>query len=103
MAKVKLAANPTFKKKVVIPTPDGDLDIEFEFRHKSKDELVAFQQNSQGRADIEVVMEIACGWGYDEAAFSRDSVETLLNDRHAAAMTIVTTYFVALTQAKLGN
>lgn len=103
MAKLKLAANPTFRKKVGIPTPDGDLEIEFEFRHKSKSALVEFQQGAQGREDIDLVMEIACGWGYEDEPFNRESVATLLEERHAAAVAIVGAYIGGLTQARLGN
>ena len=103
MAKVKLAANPTFRAKVGIPTPDGSLEIEFQFRHKTKQGLLTFQKEASDRDDIDVVMEIACGWNYDEESFSRDAVQTLLDERHAAAMEIVKGYMLALTQGRLGN
>jgi hypothetical protein len=102
VSSIRLTAAPTWRKEVVIPTPEGDLKLEVDFRHKTRAELQAFRDSSANREDVDVVMEIVAGWVSD-VPFNRDEVAKFLEDRHQAAMALAKVYMMAYSQAVLGN
>lgn len=102
MARLSLAANPTFRAKVGIPVAGGDsVDVEFEFRHRTTKELAKFVENSD-RDDIDTVMDCVCGWELEDE-FSRANVERLLDNYGGSAMQIYTKYIEELVGQRRKN
>ncbi len=104
MAKLKLIADPTFKRKVGIPVAGGaEVDVEFEFKHRTKSELDTFIDSLTDRTDdTEIILEMVVGWELEDA-FNRESVELLLQNYHGAAVATYTAYRDELRKAKVKN
>lgn len=102
MPKLTLNANPTFKAKVGIPVPGSDelAEVEFVFKHRTKDALDAWMNESA--EDLQKVMEMAEGWDLSEK-FNEANVSKLLQNYFGAAPAIVTAYLGELLKAKTGN
>ena len=100
---ISLTAPPTFKAKVPIPIPGGEpVPVEFTFKHRTKDALAEFVKDAPDSKDIDVVMSVATGWDLDDA-FTRENVETLLNNFHGAARSIVGGYMEELSFPSRGR
>ena len=101
---LKLKPNPTFKAKVVIPTPEGEVKVDFTFKHKTRDELQDFLFGEHpDRTDTDAVLEIAEGWSGVDGAFGREALDEMFANYHGAARAIVKAYAEQLTQARAGN
>lgn len=101
--KLSLAAPATFKATVAIPIPgNGSSDVEFTFKYRTKDEFKEFVDSLDGGQDIDVMMDIICGWDLDEA-FDADSVAKMLQLYMGAGSAILSTYMGELTGARLKN
>jgi hypothetical protein len=103
MAKLKLVANPTFIAKVGIPIAGADAaDVVFTFTHRTKTQLDEFVRSRSEKADVDSVMEMTSGWDLEDP-FTRENVETLLENYIGAAIAIFRVYVDQLVKAKLGN
>lgn len=103
MIKLRLVAAPTFKAKAPIPIPGGSpVDVELIFTHRTKTAFEEWRKASEGKGDVELVMEMATGWDLEDP-FNIESVTTLLNSYHGAARAISTAYAKELLGARLGN
>lgn len=93
---ISLTAPPTFKAKVPIPIPGGEpVPVEFTFKHRTKDALSEFLKAAPDGKDADIVMSVVTGWDLDDA-FTRENVETLLDNFHGAARAIVEGYLEEL-------
>lgn len=100
----KLNPEPTFRVSVPIPVPGAaDMELEVEFRHKTRDELQAFFTGFQDRTDVECLMEIVAGWHNCETPFSREALETLLQNYPKANTAILGKYSAETVVSRLGN
>ena len=101
--KFSLAVAPTFKRNVPIPVPGSRaIDVEFTFKHKTRDEFKKFLDEIEGREDVDLIMEIASGWGLEDA-FDEENIDTLIQNYLGSARAIVETYIGELTSARKGN
>jgi len=101
---LKLKADPTFKAKVAVPVPGQKaVEITVEFRHMTREQFLAWANPPEPRTDIDTVMAIVCGWEGVDTAFSRESVELLLQNYHGASYAIGERYGSELNLARLGN
>lgn len=100
----KLNPEPTFRASVAIPVAGGDpMNLDVEFRHKTRDEAKAWFGSFAGRSDADCLMDIVAGWHNCETAFSRESLDTLLQNYAQASGAILDAYTRELTGARLGN
>lgn len=103
MAKLKLAASPTFKAKVSIPVPGGKpADVEFVFRGRTRDQFREFIESMGERKDAEVIMDCASGWDLDDP-FGAETVELMTQNYLGSARAVIEKYIGELTAARLGN
>lgn len=105
MAKVKLSltAKPTFTAKVAIPVPgEKPVEVEFTFMGRTRDKFRELYDASVPREDLDMVMDIVSGWDLEDA-FTRENVDTLLQNYLGAATAISTKYIAEMNQARLGN
>ncbi len=103
MAKLSLAAAPTFKAKVGIPVAGGDaVPVEMVFKHRTKKQLDEFIESRKGKGDTESFMEMVVGWDLVDE-FNADNVEMLLQNYIGAALETYRTYIDQLFQGKLKN
>lgn len=102
---LKLIANPTFIAKVEIPAPGGAVSIKMEFKHMTKDAYSAFLKadSEAGKSDQDTIMDIAVNWFNVDGEFTRENVDMLCQQYHAAPRAIVETFIKELTQFRLGN
>jgi hypothetical protein len=100
---LKLKPDPTFFAKVSIPVPGAKpASVKFQFRHKTKDEAEKWRQSVDGRDDVELILDIACGWDLAEA-FDEENVGFLVQNYIGAGIAVVRTYLEELAGARLGN
>jgi hypothetical protein len=101
---LKIAADPTFDRKVGIPLKDGTrtLDVTFTFRHRTKDELDAFLKDKASMSNVDAVLAMVVGWEFDDE-FNRENVERLLQMHIGAVQAIPTAYVAGLYGVRLGN
>lgn len=102
--KLTLQPSPTFKAMVDIHVPGGEaVKVEFTFKAKRKSELhkyiIGMDANSN---DTEMVMDIASGWGLEDA-FTKENVEQLCESYIGAARAIWEKYLDEISGARLGN
>jgi len=103
MAKLTLNPNPTFKAKASIHVPGGrKAEIEFKFKYRDSDEFKEFVDGLEGRKDIEILMDIACGWDLEEA-FDEKNLETMTKKYIGSARAVLETYMGELTGARAKN
>ena len=101
--KLTLTQNPTFRAKVSIPIPgDKATDVEFTFKARTRDQFKEFIEALKDREDVEVIMDIACGWELDDA-WSAENVEKLTQIYIGASKAILEKYITELSNARLGN
>ena len=103
MAKLKLQPDPTFKAKVAIPVAgSAPVEVEFTFRHRTKEELQKFIEDSGKRDDPDTIMELAAGWELSDQ-FTRENVDLLVQNYIASARAVFDKYLDELVKARLGN
>jgi hypothetical protein len=103
MAKLKLAAHPTFDAKVGIPVAGGaPVEVLLTFRHRTKDKLNEWIKGREGQEDLDTFMDMVAGWELDEP-FERANVEILLQNHIGAALAAYLVYLDELTKHKQGN
>lgn len=103
MAKLSLSANPTFESTVQIPVPGGKpAPVKFKFKAKTKDDFKTFLESLADRSDVDVILEIACGWDLDDA-WGKDTVVQLEQNYIGATKAVLETYIKDLSGARLGN
>jgi hypothetical protein len=103
MHKFSLAPSPQFKAKVDIHVPGGEpAQVEFTFKHKPKKDLGVFVESREGVAEIDTVMECLAGWSLSDD-FTRENVETLLDNYATAGTSVYTTYVQELVNARVKN
>lgn len=100
----KLNPEPTFKAAVAVPVAGGDpMELEVEFRHKTRDEAKAWFSGFAGRSESDCLMDVMVGWHNCEATFSKEALETLLQNYAQAGSAILAAYTRELVGARLGN
>jgi hypothetical protein len=100
---LKLKPDPTFFAKVSIPVPGAKpASVKFQFRHKTKDQAEQWRQSVDGRDDVELILDIACGWDLAEP-FDEENVGFLVQNYIGAGIAVVRTYLEELAGARLGN
>ena len=106
MAKLQLAAAPTFKTIVQIPVPGSKpVGVEFTFKGRTKAEFnqfVADLDSGAMKEDVDVLMSIASGWELDDP-FDRESVSKLIENYIGSWRAVVQTYIQELTAARAKN
>ena len=103
MAKLSLAAAPTFQAKVSIPVPGGKpVSISFTFKGRSKDEFKEYMETLAELSDVEAIMDTASGWDLEDA-FGEENVAKLLQAYIGAAKAIFEKYISEISGARLGN
>jgi len=103
MPKLKLVANPTFRAKVGIPVAGAvPVEIEFVFRHRTKTDLDAWISARTDKSDPDSFMEMVESWELDDP-YTRENVETLLENYIGTALATYRVYIDQLVQAKLKN
>lgn len=130
MAKIKLGARPTsFKKLIKVPMLDGtEATVEVQYVYRTRTEFGAFvdamfakagvEPASQAEEDVKFslesalaktrdtnagyIMEIASGWNLDEE-FNVENVRQLCDELPGAALAIIDSYRVAVSEGRLGN
>lgn len=103
MAKLTLAAAPTFKANVMIPLPGKKpTPVEFVFKGRTRNQFREFVEGLADREDVDVILDIASGWDLEDP-FSKESVELLVQNYLGAAKAVIEKYLTELTGARLGN
>lgn len=103
MTKLKLVANPTFKAKVGIPVAGGEVvEVEMTFKHRTKSALDEFIKSRDKKTDTESFLEMVEAWDLEDA-FTRESVDLLLENYIGAALATYRTYIDQLLQHKVKN
>lgn len=93
-----LKAAPTFATKVSIPIAGTDgAELECTFRHKRRTDLKEFLESIETRPAADALFEILAGWTHPTEAFSREALEELLDNHHAAGHAILQAYLHQLT------
>lgn len=101
----KLQPSPTFKAPVSFGTAEGEAKITMVFKHKGKKELSAFIDglSAEGGTDLSALMDILQGWEGVDGEFSKENLETLLDNYPAASRAIFDTYLPALLEGRVKN
>ena len=103
MAKITLNPDPTFKAKVGIHVPGGRMaEIEWKFKYRDADEFKEFTGSLEGRTDVEILMDIGCGWDLDEA-FDEKNVEKMTKKYIGSSRRVLEKYIDELTGARAKN
>lgn len=103
MAKIKLVADPTFKAKVPVPIPGaGSTDVEFTFKHRTRDAVSVWVEESKELNEADTIQSLATGWELDDA-FNAENIEQLCQSYSGAGLAIVETYFNELRGARSKN
>lgn len=130
MAKIILGKRPvSFKKTIKVPMLEGgEGTVEVDYVYRTRTEFGAFVDElfssagvkpaSQADEDVkfslqqalertrdtnaDYILKIAKGWNLD-VEFSRDAVVQLCDELPGAAMSIIDSYRVAITEGRLGN
>ncbi len=101
--KFNLVPSPTFKASVAIQVPGGKaVPVEFTFKHRNRDEYKALIENLEGRKDVEILQDIACGWELEDP-FDEKSLQQLVDNYLGAGRTVLETYIAELTAARVKN
>lgn len=105
-----LQPKPTFKVPVSIPTPSGVAGkFTVEFRHKGRkafrEFVETFTADKEGdvRSDADALDEIIADWKGVDAPYSKEALETLLDNFPAAARELFSAYNAALFEGKVDN
>ncbi len=105
MLKINPEINPTFKETIDITIPcqkeTGKLTLNFKYR--TRDEFIDFSDEMIGKEDADVVMEMAEGWENIDGEFTREEIDTFLNNYPAAAAEIFNQYRQLLFESRIKN
>lgn len=103
MAKLKLQPEPVFKATVQIPAAgSADLGLEFTFKHRTRDQLKQFIEESAERDDADTILEMASGWELADA-FTRENVTLLVQNYVSAARAVWEKYLDELARGRAKN
>ena len=103
MAKLKLQPEPTFKAVVMIPAAgSSDLPLEFTFKHRTRDQLRKFVEESAERDDADTILDMASGWELSDS-FNKENVTLLVQNYTAAARAVFDKYLDELARARQKN
>ena len=93
---------PTFKLDVTIPSPTGGGKVGVIFKHKGRKALAEFvkslTEEGSTRTDLDGLLEIIVGWDGVQEPFSKEALESLLDNYPAAAKAIYDVYFPAVSE-----
>lgn len=104
MAKLKLVANPTFRASVGIPLAGGDpVAVEMEFKHRTKTQLDEWIKSRDDKPDIDSFMDMVVAWPGLDDPFTRENVETLLENYIGTALASYRVYVEELVGARAKN
>lgn len=102
----KLKADPIFKAKVDIPVAGGDpQSINLHFKHRTKKELNDWISSERMKTlnDLDFLMDVVMGWDDADEPFSREALETLIENHMAAPDVIRDKYLSELAKGRVGN
>lgn len=103
MPKLKLQPEPTFKSTVLIPAAgSSDVSLEFTFKHRTRDQLRKFVEESAERDDADTILEMATGWELADA-FTKENVTLLVQNYSTAARSVFDKYLDELARARAKN
>jgi len=103
MLKFTLKAAPTFSATVDIPVAGKQpAPVQFTFKHRAKKDLEAWLAGARERTDLQMVMDLACGWDLEEP-FDGSNVAELLENYAGAALAMLSVYLRELSVGRLGN
>jgi hypothetical protein len=103
MAKLKLQPDPTFKATVLIPAAGmPDVSLEFTFKHRTRDQLRKFVEESAERDDADTILDMATAWELADA-FDKENVSLLVQNYTAAARAVFDKYLDELARARVKN
>lgn len=103
MAKIKLEADPTFKAPVGIPVPGSSPAlVEFTFKHRTRDAVLKWLEESRDASDVETVKAMATAWELDDE-FNDENIAKLCNNYAGAGFAIVQAYLDELRGARSKN
>lgn len=103
MAKIKLAAEPTFKALVPIPVPGaGTTPVEFTFKHRTRQAIIEWLEKDKDDDDIKMVQAVATAWELDDE-FNPKNIKTLCENYAGAGFAIIQTYLDELRGARAKN
>ncbi|WP_374424770.1 phage tail assembly chaperone [Chromobacterium sp.] len=103
MAKLTLAAAPTFPATVAIPVPGGGTDdVVLTFKHCTKSELRKRIEKLDQTSDIDLIESCTAGWDLDDE-FNRANLVQLLENHHGAWSAIWGAYLQELVGVRQGN
>ncbi len=104
MSAFTLDPKPTFKMDVQIPIPGDDtakLEITFKYRNR-KDFLEFVNKKSEKLSNIELIKEIAVGWGLKDA-FNDENIAKLDENYMGAVLAIYRAYLEGISGARQKN
>ena len=103
MAKIKLEADPTFAADVPVPIPGaGTTDVKFIFKHRTRDAVNKWIEESKDFTEAETIRSVATGWELDDP-FNDESIEKLCQNYAGAGLAVIETYFNELRGARAKN
>lgn len=102
----KLKVDPTFKATVDIPVAGGGTKpLTVIFKHRTRTELKEWINNpeTEGKNDIDFLMDFVMGWDNADTEFSRDTLDTLVENFGGASAALRDKYLQELTGQRVGN
>ena len=103
MAKIKLAADPTFTAMVSIPIPGAKpTPVEFTFKHRTKKDVAEWGNALADKPDVDLIKDMASGWELDDE-FNDANIAMLCQNYAGAAFAIFETYLEELRGARAKN
>ena len=101
----KLNPNPTFTAKVPLSIPGESkrATVDVEFKHLSRKAIQEFFQNLEGKTDAESLAEIIVSWKGIDAAYSAETLATLLDNYPAAGRELFEAFRLELMEARAKN
>ena len=103
---LKINPDPTFTAvvEVTVPGQDKPEKLKLSFKYRGKKEIVEFFKNNEGRKETDVFMDIVAGWdGAVEAEYTKENVESFLNNYPAAASDIILGYSKLCMASRVKN
>lgn len=102
---LKLQPFPTFKcpAHISIAGQERPIEIEVEFKYFGKKDLAAYYAGLAGKSDADGLSEIMVGWGKVDAPYSREALETLLENYPRSAADLFEAFRRELLEAKRKN
>ncbi len=103
-----LQPKPTFKATIAIPVPgDEKAELTIIFKHLGKKGLTSFfdslTKEGVERSDIDALSELIVGWENVDAKFTKENLESLLDNYPGAALALLMGYRKELMEARVKN